>query len=231
MNKAHILLVEDEPKIAAAITEGLSEHGYSVMGAADGLKGRDLFDTHHIDLAILDLNLPGMAGLDLCRHIRAADSRLPVLMLTAWGATEQKLAGFEAGADDYLVKPFAFQELLARIKALLKRALHTGAAAEKTLRLADLEMNLDRKEVKRAGQSVQLTAKEYQLLEFFMRHQNRVLSRADIARGVWDIDFDTHTNVIDVYVNFLRRKIDKGFRPRLIHTQIGMGYILKEEAD
>ena len=180
-------------------------------------------------MIIIDINLPGINGYELCRQIRAQNPHIPVIMLTAMNTTEDKIEGFDAGADDYVIKPFEFKELLVRIRALLKRTMNQQLPSGNILKIADLEMNIDSKEVYRSGKKILLTAKEFQLLEYFLRNRNRVVSRADIAEKVWEIDFDTHTNVIDVYVNYLRNKIDKNFSLRLIHTQVGMGYILKEE--
>lgn len=228
MDEIRILLVEDEPKIANTLKKGLSENGYWVDLAYDGLIGKRLFHSNEYDLVILDINLPGLNGYELCRQIRNHNQQVPVLMLTALNTTDDKVEGFDAGADDYMIKPFEFKELLVRIRALLKRSLTQQVPSGNLLRVGDLEMNLDSKEVKRDGQKITLTAKEFQLLEYLMRNRNRVVSRADIAVSVWDIDFDTKTNVIDVYVNYLRNKIDRNFSHKLIHTQVGMGYILKE---
>lgn len=228
MEERKLLIVEDEKKIANALKKGLSENGYHVEMAFDGLIGRKLFLSHPYDLVILDINLPGLNGYELCKIIRNHNQQVPVIMLTALSSTEDKIEGFDAGADDYVIKPFEFKELLVRIRALLKRTMYQHLPTGNILKVGGLEMNLDTKEVKREGQQIMLTAKEFQLLEYFMRNRNRVLSRADIAESVWDIDFDTKTNVIDVYVNYLRNKIDKHFSTRLIHTQVGMGYILKE---
>ncbi|WP_026769889.1 response regulator transcription factor [Asinibacterium sp. OR53] len=228
MEERKLLIVEDEKKIANALKKGLSENGYHVEMAFDGLIGRKLFLSHTYDLVILDINLPGLNGYELCKIIRNHNQQVPVIMLTALSSTEDKIEGFDAGADDYVIKPFEFKELLVRIRALLKRTMYQQLPTGNILKVGGLEMNLDTKEVKREGQQILLTAKEFQLLEYFMRNRNRVLSRADIAESVWDIDFDTKTNVIDVYVNYLRNKIDKHFSTRLIHTQVGMGYILKE---
>ena len=169
-----------------------------------------------------------MNGYQLCKAIRAKNISIPIIMLTALSALNDKVEGYDAGADDYLVKPFEFKELLLKIRVLLKRTLQQTIPTGNLLQAADLQMNLDTKEVVRDGQKINLTAKEFQLLEYLLRNKNRVVSRADIAVNVWDIDFDTKTNVIDVYVNFLRKKLDKDFETRLIHTQVGMGYILKE---
>ena len=222
-----ILLVEDEKKIADVLKKGLSEQQFHVEVAYDGLIGKKLFEAYPFHLIILDLNLPGMNGYELCKFIRNRNEKIPIIMLTALDTTDDKIEGFEAGADDYIVKPFDFKELLVRMKALLKR-IYQQVQTSNALRVADLVMNLDSKEVTRSGRTINLTAKEFQLLEYLIRNRNRVVSRMDIALNVWDIDFDTKTNVIDVYVNFLRRKIDKDFSPKLIHTQVGMGYILKE---
>jgi len=227
MEGVKILLVEDEKKIAETLSQGLSEHHYQVDTAYDGLTGQQLFNTRHYDLAILDIRLPFMTGYDLCHHIRSTDSKIIVIMLTAMSSMDDKLTGFDVGADDYLVKPFNFKELLARLNALLKRQKNKEAPGS-PLVVSDLVMHLDSKEVIRNGQPIPLTAKEFQLLEYFIRNKNKVLSRADIAIDVWDIDFDTKTNVIDVYVNFLRKKIDRDFFPKLIHTFVGAGYILKD---
>jgi len=228
MDEIKILLVEDEKKIANALKTGMEEQGFYVMAAYDGAMGEKFFTNYDFDLIILDINLPDINGYSLSRIIRQKNKNIPILMLTALGTVEDKIEGFEAGADDYLVKPFAFKELLARIKSLLRRTVSNLATAP-VLRIADLEINLDSKEVTRAGNRISLTAKEFQLLEYLVRNKNKVVSRADIAGKVWDIGFDTGTNVIDVYINFLRRKIDKDYPAKLIHTQIGMGYILKEE--
>lgn len=228
MDEIRILLVEDEKKIATALKTGMEEQGYYVMVAYDGEMGEKLFNNYDFELVILDINLPDINGYTLSRMIRQKDREIPILMLTALGTVEDKVEGFEAGADDYLVKPFAFKELLARIKSLLRRTV-SGITTGHILRIADLEMNLDSKEVMRSGNKITLTAKEFQLLEYLVRNKNKVVSRADIAGKVWDIGFDTGTNVIDVYINFLRKKIDKDYDAKLIHTQIGMGYIMKEE--
>jgi two-component system copper resistance phosphate regulon response regulator CusR len=227
MPKISILLVEDEKKIAEILSKGLSEHNYNVDIANDGLTGRDLFNSNHYDLILLDINLPYMNGYELCRYIRKQDDKILILMLTALNSMDDKLEGFNTGADDYLIKPFNFKELLVRIHALLKR-VHSHPSATSLLTVADLVVNMDSKEVTRDGKDIVLTAKEFQLLEYFIRNKNKVISRADIALDVWDIDFDTKTNVIDVYVNFLRKKLDRDFSIKLLHTYVGLGYILKE---
>jgi two-component system copper resistance phosphate regulon response regulator CusR len=226
-DELNILLVEDEKKIADVLKKGLTEQQFHVEVAYDGLVGKKLFDAHTFHLVILDLNLPGINGYELCKIIRNRNEKIPVIMLTALDTTEDKVEGFEAGADDYIVKPFDFKELLVRIKALVKR-IYQQVQTGNILKVSDVVMNLDSKEVTRSGKPINLTAKEFQLLEYLLRNKNRVVSRVDIALNVWDIDFDTKTNVIDVYVNFLRRKLDKDFSPKLIHTQVGMGYVLKD---
>jgi DNA-binding response OmpR family regulator len=222
-----ILVVEDEPKVASFIKMGLEENGFEVEIAFDGSVGKRMFNVGVYDIVLLDVNLPLKNGIELCKEIRQKNTRIPILMLTALGTTEDKLLGFDSGADDYLIKPFEFRELLARIKSLLKRVSNTETGSN-LLTFLNLEMNLDTYEVKRDGISIEMTQKEFSLLEYLLRNKGRVLSRLDIAEKVWDINFDTGTNVIDVYVNFLRKKIDKDFSPKLIHTQTGIGYILKE---
>lgn len=230
--KHSILLVEDEKKIADTLEAGLEEEQFEVSVAYNGLEGKKLYLNNAYDLIILDINLPFMNGYELCKIIREKDKRLPIIMLTALNFMDNKIQGFDVGADDYIVKPFEFRELLARVKALLRRTdVMLDTPEEKILTIADLEVNLDNKEVKRSGTKIGLTAKEFQLLEYLLKNKGKVVSRSDIAKDVWDIDFDTQTNVIDVYVNFLRKKLDKDYTPKLIHTQVGMGYILKTDAD
>ncbi|MBL7728131.1 MAG: response regulator transcription factor [Dinghuibacter sp.] len=227
MEEIKVLLVEDEKKIADTLSKGLKELDYHVETAYDGKIGLRLFEHSSFNLVVTDINLPGINGYDLCKMIRGRNQHIPIIMLTALSSTDDKIEGFDAGADDYMIKPFEFKELVVRIRALLKRTMNQQLPSGNILKVSDLELNVDSKEVTRAGQQVNLTAKEFQLLEYFMRNRNRVLSRADIAEKVWELDFDTKTNVIDVYVNFLRKKIDKGFDEKLIHTQVGMGYIMK----
>lgn len=227
MEEIKVLLVEDEKKIADSISKGLMELGYHVETAYDGKIGLRLFENGSFNIIIADINLPGINGYDLCKAIRSKNQHIPVIMLTALGATDDKIEGFDAGADDYMVKPFEFKELIVRIRVLLKRTMNQQLPAGNILKVEDLELNVDSKEVSRGGKSISLTAKEFQLLEYFMRNRNRVLSRSDIAEKVWELDFDTKTNVIDVYVNFLRKKIDRDFEEKLIHTQVGMGYIMR----
>ena len=226
MDEISILLVEDEKKIADSLRKGLSEQNFDVTVAYDGLEGKRQFENHSFDLIILDINLPGLNGYLLCKKIRNRNPSIPIVMLTALSAIDDKIEGFDAGADDYIVKPFEFKELLVRIRALLKR-IYANMPVGNTLRVGDLVINFDSKEVSRGGNDISLTAKEFQLLEYLVRNRNKVVSRADIALNVWDIDFDTKTNVIDVYVNFLRKKLDHDYDKKIIHTQVGVGYVLK----
>jgi DNA-binding response OmpR family regulator len=228
MEERKILIVEDERKIADTLKFGLIEKGYFVEVTYDGTIGLRLFQSHKYNLVILDINLPGINGFDLCRQIRAADSHIPIIMLTSLLTMDDKIEGYDAGADDYIVKPFEFKELLLKIRAVLKRTMAQQLPTGNVLKADDLEMNLDSKEVRRENVRISLTAKEFQLLEYLMRNKNKVVSRSDIALNVWDIDFDTNTNVIDVYINYLRNKVDKPFDHKLIQTHVGMGYILKE---
>ncbi len=221
-----ILVVEDEPKVASFVKRGLEENGYTCEIAFDGLMGKRMFEAGDYDLIILDINLPYKNGFELCREIRSSNQNIPVIMLTALGTTEDKLSGFDSGADDYLLKPFEFRELLARIRSLFKR-ISIGETGGNILKFLDVEVNLDTYEVIRGGKTIDLTQKEFALLVYLLRNRGRVVSRIDIAEKVWDINFDTGTNIIDVYVNFLRKKIDKDFSQKLIHTQTGVGYILK----
>lgn len=222
-----ILIVEDEAKVADFLRKGLEEQGHLIEVAYDAQMGEKLALRNEYDIMILDVILPYFNGFELCRHIRVKKPSVPILMLTALGTTEDKVAGFDAGADDYLVKPFEFEELLARIRALIKRS--TGVVHTSTIiRIADLELNLDKKTAQRGNTLIELTAKEFALLEFLMKNKGRVVSRADIAEKVWDITFDTGTNVVDVYINILRKKLDKDFEKKLIHTRIGLGYFLDE---
>ena len=219
-----ILIVEDEPKVASFIKKGLEESNYEAEIAYDGLSAYKLAIQYQYDLFILDVIIPGISGLDLCQKLKMQYPDIPILMLTALGTTDDKLIGFDAGADDYMIKPFEFRELLARLKVLLKTANRASDQSNKLI-FGDLELDLNRKIVKRGTAQMELTAKEFSLIEYFMRNSGRVLSRNDIAEKVWDVRFDSGTNVVDVYVNFLRKKIDKGFDKKLIHTKVGFGYI------
>ena len=221
---AKILLVEDEVNIASFIERGLKEFGHTVSVANDGNSGWELIRQEVFDLLIIDIIMPGMNGLELCRLYRRQYGYLvPVIMLTALGTTEDIVKGLDAGADDYLVKPFSFQELEARIKAILRRVREDSA---RQLVCDDLVLNCNSRRARRGEAEIDLTVKEYRLLEYFMTHQVLVLSRLTLLRDVWDKNFDTNTNVVDVYVNYLRGKIDKDFSKKLIHTVVGSGYIM-----
>ncbi len=220
------LVVEDEKKVARFIKKGLEEEGYAVDVASDGEEGLGMaLDGVH-DLIILDIQLPRMDGLGVLHELRRTKMTTPVLLLTVRAAIEDKVLGLDAGADDYLTKPFAFQELLARIRALLRRRIEAEAPV---LQVADLTLDPAKRLVARGGEKIELTPKEFTLLAYFMRNPGRVLTRTMIAEHVWDYDFDTMTNVIDVYVNYLRKKIDAGRESKLIHTVRGAGYMLKAE--
>jgi DNA-binding response OmpR family regulator len=220
-----ILVVEDEKKVASFIRRGLEAERWEVEVVHDGPTGLTRARTADPDLVILDLMLPGKDGLAVLRELRASGATVPVLLLTARAATADKVTGLDLGADDYLTKPFEFEELLARVRALLRRG---GPATPPRLQLADLTLDPATREVRRGERRLELTAREYALLEFFLRNQGRVLSRPLIAQHVWGARFDTLTNVIDVYVNYLRRKIDTGAEPKLLHTVRGAGYVLRE---
>lgn len=221
-----LLVVEDNPKMARIIRQGLVENGYAVDVARNGHDGEQMAATEPYDAIILDVMLPDQDGIQACMNLRRRRVGTPILMLTALSTTGDKVKGLDAGADDYLTKPFEFDELLARVRALLRR----GQAKEASnLKFADLEMDLLTRKVIRAGRDIQLTTKEFALLEYFMRNPHRVLSRTSIGEHVWDMNFDSDSNVIDVYVSMLRRKMDKGFEQRLIHTVIGTGYVLQTE--
>jgi DNA-binding response OmpR family regulator len=223
-----ILIIEDDLRVAGLIQRGLEEQGFETDVAYDGLFGKKLALQNHYDLVITDVVLPKADGLNVCKEIRRVKADLPLLMLTALGATDDKVEGFDAGADDYLVKPFEMRELLARIRALLKRKQLRTTAAGNTLAYADLEMNLLTKTARRNNREIDLTPKEFNLLKFMMENPERVLSRAEIAEKVWNTHFDTGTNFIDVYINYLRKKIDRDGK-KLIHTRSGMGFVLKAE--
>jgi two-component system copper resistance phosphate regulon response regulator CusR len=223
-----ILIIEDEVKVVDFLKMGLGEAGYDVEAAFDGQMGYRMAVRNSFDLIILDVILPIMNGFEVCSKIREKDVAVPILMLTALGTTDDKLDGFNAGADDYLVKPFEFKELLARIKALSKRS-SAGYMAGNSIKVADLELDLNKKTAQRGSNTIELTAKEYSLLEFLMRNKGRVVSRAEIAEKVWEITFDTGTNIVDVYINLLRKKVDRDFEQKLIQTKIGMGYTLDAE--
>jgi len=225
-----ICVIEDELKVAAFISKGLEERGYQVDTVNNGLHAIQLLQKTTFDLLILDVMLPDINGIELCRKIRILDNSVPIMFLTALDQIQNKVAGLKAGADDYLVKPFHFSELLARIEALLRRQ-NNNNTANHLLEFEDLKLNTWSNIAERGGKEITLTAKEFTLLELFMKYPNKVLSREYIAEQVWKIDFDTGTNFIDVYVNYLRNKIEKGFKNKLIHTVIGMGYVLKSSGN
>jgi two-component system copper resistance phosphate regulon response regulator CusR len=223
-----LLVVEDEAKTLQAIRQGLEESQFEVDIAYDGLIARRLALKNNYAAIITDLIIPGLNGYELCSQLRANGLTTPILMLTALGETEDKILGFDAGADQYLTKPFQFAELLARVRSLTKRGTQVAMTAQ-TLRYGGVEMNLDAKTVTRDSQPIDLTAREFALLEFLMRNQGRVLSKPEIAEHVWDQNFDSGTNVVEVYINYLRKKIDRRSPQKLIHTQFGMGYVFKTE--
>jgi two-component system copper resistance phosphate regulon response regulator CusR len=223
----NILLIEDERKTIQYIKKGLEEHGYEVDTAEDGKSGKNLAFRNEYNLIITDVIMPELSGTELCKELRDAKNETPILMLTALGDTDDVVAGLDSGADDYLAKPFEFKELLARIRSLTKRQPKLPVN-ENQIRFADLTLDLNSKSVVRAGKKIELTSKEFSLLEYFLRNQGRVIPRAELSKHVWNVDFDTGTNMVEVYVNYLRKKIDKDFESKLIHTQFGMGYILKE---
>jgi two-component system, OmpR family, copper resistance phosphate regulon response regulator CusR len=222
-----ILLVEDEPKVAGFIKKGLEEEFHLVEIASDGIAGKEKAMSGNYEFIILDINVPKLNGIEVCKAIRNKNHNIPILMLTALGTTTDKVTGLDAGADDYLVKPFQFVELTARIKALIRR--HKDIVTTEVYKIHDLELNSGTKQVKRAGKEIELTAKEFDLLEYLLKNKGKVVSRINIAQNVWDINFDTGTNTIDVFINYLRKKIDKDFEPKLIHTLVGKGYIISDQ--
>ena len=223
-----ILVVEDERKVASFIRQGLEEEGHVVEVARDGAAALDLLlDSPPYDLVVLDVMLPKRDGLDVLKTLRARGVRTPVLILTARDAVADKVAGLDLGADDYLTKPFAFEELLARVRALLRRGTDQRAAV---LRLGDLALDPVTREARRGRRRIELTAREYSLLDYFLRQPGRVLTRPMIAEHVWGLDFDSESNIIDVYIGYLRRKVDAPGEPRLLHTLRGSGYVMKLEA-
>ncbi|MCG3161095.1 MAG: Transcriptional activator protein CopR [Acidobacteria bacterium] len=221
-----ILLVEDEPRVAHFVAKGLRERSYAVDVAGDGETALYQTEINFYDIIILDVMLPGRDGFEVCRELRELGVKTPVLMLTARDAVDDRVEGLDSGADDYLIKPFDFKELLARVRALLRRAQELRPAV---LRVADLTLNTASHTASRAGKRVELTAKEYALLEYFALHPGRLLGREEIAEHVWDENFDPMSNVIDVYVRRLRKKVDEGFDRPLIHTRRGSGYILSAQ--
>jgi two-component system, OmpR family, copper resistance phosphate regulon response regulator CusR len=225
-----ILVIEDEERVAIPIKRGLEELGFTTTIAADGTTGMRMALSGSFDLVITDILLPGTNGIEVCKSIRRDLPDIPIIMLTALGTTDDKVEGFDSGANDYLVKPFDFRELYVRIRELLKRG-HSAAGTTKKILLSagGLEMNTRTMIVKRGDREINLTRKEFKLLEYMLNNPGRVLSRAEIAENVWETVFDTGTNFVDVYINYLRKKIDKGFDKKLIHTRPGIGFILKEQ--
>lgn len=224
-----ILIIEDEQRVAGLLKSGLEESGYQAMVAYDGVMGLRLFQNHSFQLIISDVILPKMDGFELCKEIRKINPNIPILMLTALGSTDDKLDGFDAGADDYLVKPFDFRELNARIKVLLKRNIESTTTEPETIAYADLSIDLKQRIVIRNGVSIKLSPKEYNLLTYMVENAERVINRIEIAEKVWNTHFDTGTNFIDVYINYLRKKIDRDFDTKLIHTKVGVGFILTDK--
>ena len=228
MTKAKVLVVDDEQRLADLLKKQLEESGFNVDIAYDGYIGKQLAEKNKYNLIILDINLPLINGYDLCKEIRSTNNSIPIIMLTAFGTPDNKLAGFDAGADDYVVKPFDFKELLARVNVFIRRS-DSHILFQEKIRIADLEMDLSTKTVTRAKKRIDLTVKESLLLETFLKNRDKLLTREFIIENVWGIDFDPNTNVIDVYVNYLRKKIDKDFKPKLIHTKFGFGFYCSEK--
>lgn len=224
-----ILIVEDEKRVADLLKIGLEENGYQTMVAYDGAMGLRLFQSNSFQLVISDIILPKLDGFELCKEIRKVNERIPILMLTALGSADDKLEGFDAGADDYMVKPFDFRELNARVKVLLKRNAETVVRPPEQITYADLSVNLNLREVTRNNIAIKLSPKEYNLLLYMLENAEKVITRVEIAEKVWNTHFDTGTNFIDVYINYLRKKIDKDFGKKLIHTKPGVGFILTDK--
>jgi two-component system, OmpR family, copper resistance phosphate regulon response regulator CusR len=225
-----VLVIEDEPQVAAFIKQGLEEQSIEVDLAYDGNIGEHLALSHDYDVILLDIVIPGKNGFDLCKILKKEKPRTPVLMLTTLGTTADKISGFNSGADDYLLKPFEFVELTARLKALARRSSVSAAPYGNILRYGDLKLDVEKKVALRHDKIIKLSAKEFSLLEFFLKNPDRVISRAELAEKIWNIKFETGTNVVEVYINMLRNKIDKDFEPKLLHTRIGLGYVLSKEA-
>jgi len=228
MKGSKVLLIEDTPDLVSVILRGLSEEEIEISVAADGNTGLEMALKYDFDLIVLDIMLPGMNGIQVCKEIRNRNADIAILMLTALGSTENIVTGLESGADDYLVKPFKLEELVARMRTLIRRSRKQITTTD-YIKIADLEINTASKTVIKAGKPINLTATEYRLLEYLIKNQNKVLSRIQILENVWDIDFNMGTNVVDVYINYLRKKMDNSNGIKLIHTVFGMGYILKEE--
>ncbi|RAW01548.1 response regulator transcription factor [Pseudochryseolinea flava] len=224
-----VLVVEDEQQVAALIKQGLEEQSIEVDLAYDGTMGERLALSRDYQVVLLDIVIPGINGFDLCRLLKKEKPIVPILMLTTLGTTADKVSGFDAGADDYLLKPFEFEELIARVKALARRPSVGDIVYGETLRFEDMRLDLSKKIVRRHDKAIKLSAKEFTLLEYFMHNPGRVISRAELAEKIWNIKFETNTNVVEVYINMLRNKIDKEFEPKLLHTRIGLGYVLSKD--
>ena len=225
----HLLLIEDDQEAAQFLLKGLRESGYSVDHAADGRDGLFKATEGQFDLIITDRMLPHMDGLTLVKFLREQGRRTPVLVLSALGTVDDRVLGLKAGGDDYLTKPFAFSELLARVEALLRRSAASNDAPATRLKVADLEMDLLSRRVTRAGRDIELTAREFKLLEFLLRHAGQVVTRTMLLEGVWDLQFDPQTNLSDVHLSRLRQAVDRGFSKPLIHTVRGAGYVIRDE--
>ncbi len=223
----HILIVEDEHRLAEILQKQFADIGFMADIANDGYVGKKMAEQNNYDLIILDINLPLLNGYELCKDIRKTNSRIPIIMLTALGTYDNKLIGFDAGADDYVLKPFDFRELLARVNVFIKRS-NISIPETRKLSIADFELDLDTKTAARGGKKIELTLKEFALMETFLKNKNKLLTREYIIEKVWNIDFETGTNIIDVYVNYLRKKIDKDFEPKIIHTKFGFGFYCSE---
>ena len=223
-----ILIIEDEQRLAEVLQKQFAESGFMADIAIDGYHGKKMAEEGNYDMVILDINLPLLNGYELCREIRKINGDIPVIMLTALGTPDNKLTGFEAGADDYVLKPFDFRELLARVKVFMKRSGSMETDYHK-LTIADLVLDLDTKTAMRAGNKIDLTSKEFSLMETLLKNKNKLLTREYIIEKVWNIDFETGTNIIDVYINYLRKKVDRGFEPKIIHTKFGFGFYCSEK--
>ena len=226
MEQSKILIVEDEQRLAGVLKKQFEDSGFLADVAYDGYVGKNLYEQNEYNLILLDINLPLINGYELCKEIRTTNLKIPIIMLTAMGTPDNKLIGFDSGADDYIVKPFDFRELLARVNVFIRRT--DRMINNDKLKVADLEMDLYTKSVTRAEKKIDLTAKEFDLLETFMKNEGKLLTREFIIEQVWGIDFDPNTNIIDVYINYLRKKIDRDFEPKLIHTKFGFGFYLSE---
>ena len=228
MGNINILIVEDEQRLAEILKRQLEDTGFNAEIAYDGYVGKQLVEKNKYNLIILDINLPLINGYDLCREIRKTNNNIPIIMLTAFGTADNKIAGFDVGADDYILKPFDFRELLARVNVFIRRSDSVSMITEK-IGIADLEMDLNTKTVTRANKKIDLTSKESLLLETFLKNKEKLLTREFIIEQVWGIEFDPSTNIIDVYINYLRKKIDKDFEPKLIHTKFGFGFYCSDK--